>query len=376
MNSKERIKAILGFRDVDRIGIRDAPWPETVERWRKEGLPEGISVEDYFGFDFDLIHMDASLRWPEKNLEVTKEYLVRQDKHGCIIKAWLKSWHGLGGYGMAVLDNVIKTRQDWEKHKGRLTVDFGGTSRIGIESYAAWWDSEICNRYLSWSEEKERINRLRKRQKYLLINVYGPFEATWRKHGWMRTIRNMIRSPEFIHDMFDVHTSLVIDTLKRGFKEGIKPDGLFLVEDMAYRHGPFFSPRAYKELLLPFHKRIGDFLKAKGMGYFVHTDGDIQPLIPYLIEGGFDVLQPLQADLMDVRSLKKEYNCKMVFMGNINARRMSGSKKEIEKEVKSKILVAKQGGGYIYHSDHSVPYNVSFENYKYVLELVKEYGKY
>jgi uroporphyrinogen decarboxylase len=50
--------------------------------------------------------------------------------------------------------------------------------------------------------------------------------------------------------------------------------------------------------------------------------------------------------------------------------------KIIEEEIKTKVSFAKQGGGYIYHSDHSVPDDVSFEQYKRVIELVHEYGKY
>ncbi len=45
-------------------------------------------------------------------------------------------------------------------------------------------------------------------------------------------------------------------------------------------------------------------------------------------------------------------------------------------EVRSKVLIAKENGGYIFHSDHSVPPSVSLENYEYVLDLVKRYGKY
>ena len=50
--------------------------------------------------------------------------------------------------------------------------------------------------------------------------------------------------------------------------------------------------------------------------------------------------------------------------------------KPIEEEIKKKITVAKEGSGYIYHSDHSVPKNVSFKQYKRVIELVKKYGQY
>jgi uroporphyrinogen decarboxylase len=48
----------------------------------------------------------------------------------------------------------------------------------------------------------------------------------------------------------------------------------------------------------------------------------------------------------------------------------------IEEEIRTKIPVAKRGGGYIYHSDHSIPNDVSFARYQRVLELVREYGRY
>jgi len=56
-------------------------------------------------------------------------------------------------------------------------------------------------------------------------------------------------------------------------------------------------------------------------------------------------------------------------------RKLSGTKKDVEEEVVSKLEVAKQGGGYIFHSDHSVPPTVSWENYCYAVELVKKHGK-
>jgi uroporphyrinogen decarboxylase len=60
----------------------------------------------------------------------------------------------------------------------------------------------------------------------------------------------------------------------------------------------------------------------------------------------------------------------------MDVRKLSGTKKDIEEEVLSKLKVAMEGGGYIFHSDHSVPPTVSFENYKYALELVRTHGVY
>jgi uroporphyrinogen decarboxylase len=66
----------------------------------------------------------------------------------------------------------------------------------------------------------------------------------------------------------------------------------------------------------------------------------------------------------------------LVFLGNIDVRKLSGSRPEIEQEIAPKITAAKEGGGYIYHSDHSVPNSVSLENYRFALALVKQYGAY
>ena len=63
-------------------------------------------------------------------------------------------------------------------------------------------------------------------------------------------------------------------------------------------------------------------------------------------------------------------------MGNIDVQKMSGSATEIEEEVRSKLAVAMKGGGYIYHSDHSVPPTVSFEDYCRLMSLLDRYGSY
>jgi len=64
-------------------------------------------------------------------------------------------------------------------------------------------------------------------------------------------------------------------------------------------------------------------------------------------------------------------------MGGIDVRAMASENPEdIEKEISSKIPIMKKGGGYIYHSDHSVPDNVSFKQYCRTMELVAEHGKY
>ena len=64
-------------------------------------------------------------------------------------------------------------------------------------------------------------------------------------------------------------------------------------------------------------------------------------------------------------------------MGGIDVRVIAeGTDEELVEEIRSKLTVAREQGGYIYHSDHSVPDNVSFERYTRTIELVLEYGRY
>ena len=48
----------------------------------------------------------------------------------------------------------------------------------------------------------------------------------------------------------------------------------------------------------------------------------------------------------------------------------------IEAELREKIPVAMEGGGYIYHSDHSIPPEVSLETYLHAINVLNEIGTY
>ena len=67
---------------------------------------------------------------------------------------------------------------------------------------------------------------------------------------------------------------------------------------------------------------------------------------------------------------------KKIYLVYISVENMVASKEKLEDEVRAKLDVAMPGGGYINHSDHSVPSNVPFENYLYLINILKKYGSY
>ncbi len=50
---------------------------------------------------------------------------------------------------------------------------------------------------------------------------------------------------------------------------------------------------------------------------------------------------------------------------------------DMEAEAKAKLDIGMAGpGGYVFHSDHSIPTQVSFARYGRIAQLVREYGVY
>jgi len=185
----------------------------------------------------------------------------------------------------------------------------------------------------------------------------------------------MYRDPKMLEYIYDRLGTFIGKAVKTLLDLGV--DGIWVWDDMAYKNGPFFSPKHYQKFVKPAHEKIIQPFKAKNLPAILHCDGNFEPLIPLIIDAGFTAIQPLEAKVgMDVRKLKEKYGDRLAFIGNIDARKLSGTKEDISNEVESKVPVAMKGGGYIAGSDHSVPPSVSLENYLYFLKLVKKVGSY
>jgi uroporphyrinogen-III decarboxylase len=80
---------------------------------------------------------------------------------------------------------------------------------------------------------------------------------------------------------------------------------------------------------------------------------------------------------VDVRNLKAADGGQLAFMGNIEARLFQGNNMAgLEAEIRANIAPAMEGGGYIYHRDHSIPPGTRLERYTFGLNLIKELGVY
>jgi uroporphyrinogen decarboxylase len=351
MDSRERVKRVLEGGIPDRVPVDDGFWTLTVERWQREGLPQGVSPHDYFDMDITYIGGDYSMQLPERLVEQTENTRTYWDGDGALRRdarmpdGWTSQW----------LDYTIKTREDWAKYRHYLTYN---PTRIHASTLAHY-------------------QQARAKGQAVLYSSHATFHPTWTRLGMVNEMMLMVEDPDFVNDMFAAHAQLVIDIYDALRKMGIEFDGARLADDLGYVKAPLISPAMYAELVQPHHKRICDHLLRDGVPPMLHSDGNVAPLINGFINAGFVGLHPLEAKAgLDVRDLKPQYGKRLVLYGNIDVRKLSGTKEDIEEEIAAKVPVAMAGGGYIYHSDHSVPHSVSFENYCYAIALVRKYGSY
>ncbi|MFQ6044100.1 MAG: uroporphyrinogen decarboxylase family protein, partial [Candidatus Poribacteria bacterium] len=191
-----------------------------------------------------------------------------------------------------------------------------------------------------------------------------------------RMLMALLDDPEWCMDMFNHALSVNLALLEMVWNRGYTFDCLRFPDDLGYKNGLFFSLDVYRQVLKPAHKRACDWAHERGVKVMLHSCGNIMEIIPDLIDAGFDAINPLETKAgMDLVELKKLYGSDLVLEGGIDVRKMTRAD-EIEEEIRSKITAAKVGGGYIYHSDHSVPDNISFADYCRVIALVKHYGRY
>ncbi|MBI5093479.1 MAG: hypothetical protein HZB26_13690, partial [Candidatus Hydrogenedentes bacterium] len=209
-------------------------------------------------------------------------------------------------------------------------------------------------------------------------SVCEPHEMIWRIMGTENVLEKMAEDPgqvaTFIERLGDFLVGIVEGQIAAA--KG-RLAGIYIWGDIAYDRGMFFSPTFWREVYKPQVARICAAAHAAGLKTIYHGCGNASLVFDDLIEAGVDAYNPLEAKAgLDVVDLKRQFGKRWAFNGNIDVRVLATNDRDIiRREVLTKLNAAK-GGGYIVQSDHSVPDNVDPASYDYMVQLVREYGKY
>lgn len=353
----ERIRNILNRQPVDRIGVFEHFWDDTHRIWEKNGwVKSNESMEDHFGYDLQIFWpftLTADMDFIPVTVEETDETILQRDGNGALLRR-----HKLHDSTPEHVDFMVKDRRGWEEHiKPLLTADRRRIDFIGYRK--AKEHAAQAGRYFCWSG----------------VNV---FELMHPVCGHQYMLIGMAEDPDWVRDMVDTYSNLTLELQEMLFAEEGYPDGIWYYEDMGYKQHPFMSPRMYREIIQPGHTRTIQWAHSHRLPVILHSCGFVEPLVPGLLEAGIDCLQVIEVKAgMDLLRLHKNYGDRLSFMGGIDVRVLyNNDRREIDAELETKIPIVKEHFGYVLHSDHSIPWNVRHDTYRYFIDKGLELGTY
>ncbi len=349
MNKKELFKRNLEIGKSDRVILTENMgfWPETYPKWYSEGLAEGTDLFEYFGMTqvrFLPVNFNFIPSFERKVMEETDEYLIVLDETNTLKKEF-KNSSAMPHY----ISFPIKEKKDFYELKERLNPK-------SSERYPANW-SEVLKEHSSGDFPTGLVIR-------------GPFAFGRDFIDFNELMMLFYDDPDFIKEMMDFQADFTIKLWEKALKEA-DVDVIWLGEDMAYKNGPMISPAFVKELLVPNYKKITTFLRDNGVeNIFIDSDGNIESILPLLIESGFNGISPVEiAANMDLLKIRDQYP-DLKIIGGVNKLNIAKGEEGIDYELKivEKML---EHGSYIPSFDHSVPPIVSFKNYSIYIEKLK-----
>ena len=189
---------------------------------------------------------------------------------------------------------------------------------------------------------------------------------------------------DYVLAVFERQCAIALDNLERAHAAVGDLVSVLYVSgaDFGTQTGTFVSPADYRDLWLPVHKAINDWVHAHTRWRtFIHSCGAVIGLVPSFIEAGFDILNPVQVSAtgMDPRVLKDRFGDRVTFWGGgVDTQKTLpfGTPAEVRREVAERIAVLAPGGGFVFNPVHNVQAGVPVENLRAMYDTVQERGAY
>ena len=194
------------------------------------------------------------------------------------------------------------------------------------------------------------------------------------------------RMAEFCYRLYDQRDA-VREQTRQGMESSIEwgkrqleagADGVVMCTDVAFNDGPFLKPEFIDDIMAPTIYRWAEAFKALGALTIWHTDGNVEPLMPLMVDAGVTALQAIDPIAsMDIVRLKQEYDGKLTLIGNVNCLTLQfGPPQAIEQECRRILEGCKAGGGYVFGSSNAVFKGIPIENYQVAIAALERYGRY
>jgi len=325
MNTRERFRAAMDFRPVDRLPVIEwaSWWTLTIDRWHGEGLPAGLTDR------YDIAR--------HVGLDVYKQDWFASRRPDCPPR--LKRSEG-----------YIADAAGYERLRPYLFPEHPVDAR----------------RWEGWAAEQARG------EVALWFTLDGFFWFARELLGVEGHLYAYYDQPELLHRMSaDLAEWLlkVIDDVCAI----CTPDFMTFAEDMSYNNGPMLSAPLFDAFLRPYYDLVVPALRRRGILVLVDSDGDITIPAPWFEAAGIQGILPLERQAgVDIAALRAAHP-HMRFIGHFDKMTMTRGEAAMRAEFERLLPTAAQGG-FLISCDHQTPPGVSYSEYQLYLALFREYA--
>ncbi len=331
MNSRERVLTTFRFKEPDRVPLFEA-WIEG-EIMDKIGSGDPYKTRERLSLDC----MPIAVGHPK----TTNAWRTGIDEWGRIFK---DHWY-LGG--------VVKTLDDVEKYSPPL------------EYAEAWFPSEMMKESRKRYGETHAIY-------YAFHDVC--FVLSYMSMGIQNFFVAIHRNRELVEALIRRSTDWSIAMIEQA--NAAEVDFIMVGDDVADSKGPMISLETFRDIVLPRYKEI---VAASEVPLIWHSDGQIEPLLPFIIEAGFAGVHALEPDVgVNMGRVKELYGNKLVLAGNLDVTNVL-TKSDlglVRKDVERCIKQGAPGGGYLFSSSNSLFESMHIESILEAYRYAQEIGYY
>lgn len=185
---------------------------------------------------------------------------------------------------------------------------------------------------------------------------------------------------DYLHQVFEKEIDIAIANYEKLWAAlGDKIDVVLTCgTDFGSQESQFCSIDTFRELWLPHYRRMNDWIhQHTTWKIFKHSCGAIIPILPGLIEAGFDIINPVQINAKDMgsRRLKEEFGSQLTFWGGgVDTQKILpfGTPDEIRRHVMGQCEILGRDGGFVFNAVHNVQANVPVDNVVAMFDALKD----
>ena len=200
------------------------------------------------------------------------------------------------------------------------------------------------------------------------------FEIAWYLRGMEEFMMDLAADEVIALELLDILTEMRVRMARRYAAAGV--DLLMLGDDVATQLNLMISAKLWRATLKP---RLARVIRAAkevrpDILIFYHGDGNMETLLPDLIEIGVEVLNPVQPECMNPLKLKDRFGNQLAFWGCLGTQTTMpfGSPADVKRTVRELIATVGQGGGLFLAPTHTLEPDVPWANVEAFLEAIRE----